>query len=129
MLRGDKISRIFVFSISDWAWYPLDLREPVAGTAMPITGQSVAAYVQGRTIYAFSLETKRWSPLELPEGRTPVPTVSAGAIKVESDGHVNEFSGKTGIWTQTRIPEVRALVDAAIKAAEAEEKDSAEPEE
>ena len=116
-LYGPKLTRLYVFSRADWKWYPQDLKEPVAEALSPVLGQSVAGYAQGRTIYAFSTEAKRWSILELPQEALAKPDmrVSPDSIVVEYDGHIYEFSGKTGEWKHT---DLRALIDAAIKAAE-----------
>ena len=79
-------------------------------------GRSVAGYAQGRTIYAFSTEAKRWSILELPQQAPAQPGMKLGSesIVVEYNGHIYEFSGKTSKWKHT---DLRALIDAAIKAA------------
>jgi len=117
MLDGPKITRLYVFSREDWKWYPQELKEPVAGTVSLIMGRSVAAYAQGRTIYAFSTEAKRWSILELPQEAPAQPGMSvfSDSIVFEFNGHIYEFSGKTGEWKHT---DLRALIDAAIKSAE-----------
>jgi hypothetical protein len=116
MLNGPKLTRLYVFSLADWKWYPQDLKEPVAEKLSPHLGHSVVGYAQGRTIYAFSTEAKGWSILELPQAAPaqPVMRVSSDSIVVEYDGHIYEFSGKSGEWKHT---DLRALVDAAIKAA------------
>ena len=117
MLNGSKLTRLYVFSLADWTWYPQDLKQPVAGALSPTVGSSVAGYAQGRTIYAFSTEAKRWSILELPQGAPVQPgmSVSSDSVVVEYDGHIYEYSGKTGEWKHT---DLRALIDAAIKSAE-----------
>jgi hypothetical protein len=117
MLNGPKLTRLYLFSFEDWKWYPQELKEPVAGSVSPIIGRSVAGYAQGRTIYAFSAEAKRWSVFELPQEAPAQPgmSVSPDSIVVECDGHIYEFSGKTGEWKHT---DLRALIDAAIKNAE-----------
>lgn len=120
-LKGPKISRIQVFSIKDWKWYGQDLKEPVqAESAQIIAGGSVAEYSQGHTVYAFSNQTKRWNALELPE-TFPTPAniqVSMNSIVLDHDGHVYQFSGKTGEWTHT---DLRAQINAAIDAEEKSE--------
>jgi RNA polymerase sigma factor (sigma-70 family) len=116
MLDGPKLTRLYVFSLADWKWYPQDLKEPVAGALHPQLGYSVVGYAQGRTIYAFSAEAKRWSILELPQ-EAPAQldmSVHPDFIAVEYDGHIHEFSSKTGEWKHT---DLRSLIDAAIKAA------------
>jgi RNA polymerase sigma factor (sigma-70 family) len=117
MLNGPKISRLYVFSLADWKWYPQDIKEPVAGVLNPIVASSVAGYAQGRTIYAFSTEAKRWNILELPQEAPPQLDmfVSSDSVVVEYDNHIYEFSGKTGEWKHM---DLRALIDAAIKSAE-----------
>ena len=67
MLDGPKITRLYVFSREDWKWYPQELKDLLPGSVSPIMGRSVAAYAQGRIIYAFSTEAKRWTTFELPE--------------------------------------------------------------
>jgi hypothetical protein len=116
-LHGPKIARLFVFSLADWKWYPQDLKEPVTKTVPRFSGHSVVGYAQGRTIYAFSTEAKRWSILELPDEAPAKPEMrlSSDSIVVEYDGQIYDFSGKTGEWKHT---DLRALIDAAIKAAE-----------
>jgi hypothetical protein len=116
MLSGPKLTRLYIFSIAAWKWYPQDLKAPVAGSLAPILGDSVGAYAQGRTIYAFSAEAKRWSVLELPQEAPAQPdmSVSSDSVVVEHSGHIYEFSGKTGEWKHT---DLRALIDAAIKSA------------
>ena len=115
-LDGPKLTRLCVFSTADWKWYLQDLKEPVAGTLSPTLGDSVVGYAQGRTIYAFSTEAKRWSVFELPQEAPaqPAMSVSSDSILVEYDGHIYEFSGKSGEWKHT---DLRTLIDAAIKAA------------
>ena len=142
MLDGPKITRLYLFSLKDWKWYPQDLKEPVAGTVAPSVGHSVAGYAQGRYIYAFSAGAKRWSILELPKEapaqpelrgttgvslglqphRRPDPghvqagmSVTPDSIVVEYDGHVHEFSGRTGEWKHI---DFRAMIDAALKSSE-----------
>jgi hypothetical protein len=117
MLNGPKIARLYVFSLDDWKWYPQDLKQPVAGVLTPSVGLSVAAYAQGRTIYAFSTKAKRWSILELPQEAPAQPgmSVESDSVDIEYDGHIYEFSGKTGEWNHK---DLRALIDAAIKSAE-----------
>ena len=127
MLEGPKITRLYVFSIKDWKWYNQDLKEPAAGNVYPSVGHSVASYTQGRYIYAFSAEAKRWGILELPEG-VPARLSQRGqekvsrymdSIVVEYDGHVHEFGGNTGEWKHT---DLRAVIDAAIDSAKDEAK-------
>jgi hypothetical protein len=114
-LNGPKITRLYLFSREDWKWYPQELKEPVAGTVSLIMGRSVAAYAQRRTIYAFSTEAKRWTTFELPEVPVqPGMSMFEDSIVFEFNGHIYEFSGKTGEWKHT---DLRALIDAAIKAA------------
>jgi hypothetical protein len=105
MLNGPKVTRLYVFSLADWKWYPQDLKEPVAGVLSPILGHSVAGYAQGRTIYAFSTEAKGWSILELPQEAPEEPRMRlpSDSIVVEYDGHIHEFSGKTGEWKHTDL--------------------------
>ncbi len=124
-MEGPKIPRLYVFSLKDWKWFPHDLKEPASGILTPQLGRSVAAYSQGRFIYAFSAEAKRWSILELPEGAEAGPGVGPDFIGVEYDGHVHEFSGKTGEWKHT---DLRALIDAAIDSAKEKVGQGAEPE-
>ena len=116
-LDGPNLTRLYVFSLADWKWYPQDLREPVTGALSLIMGDSVAGYAQGRTIYAFSTEAKRWSILELPPEAPAQPGMKVGSDStvVEYNGYVYEFSVKTGEWKHT---DLRALIDAAIKSAE-----------
>ncbi len=114
---GPKLSKLYVFSLPDWKWYPQDLKEPVTtGTLHPSLGYSVAGYSQGRTIYAFSAVTKRWTVLELPETAPLKPGLSVGtsSMHVEFDSHIYEFTAKSGEWKHT---DLRAVIDAAIKAA------------
>ncbi len=120
-LSGPKLTRLCVFSRADGKWYAQDLKEPAAAKLSPAVGRSVAGYAQGRTIYAFSAETKRWSILELPleAPANPSMLLHMDSIVVEYDGHIYEFSGKTGEWKHT---DLRALIDAAIQAAEDEAK-------
>jgi uncharacterized protein (TIGR03067 family) len=125
MMEGPKIDRLYVFSLKDWKWFLHDLKEPVSGRLSPTMGRSVAAYAQGRFIYAFSAEAKRWSVLKLPEGVEAGPVVTPDSIGVEKDGRIYEFSGKTGEWKHT---DLRALIDAAIKSAEDGAERDAKPE-
>jgi RNA polymerase sigma factor (sigma-70 family) len=129
-LDGQRITRLYVFSVKDWKWYPQDLKEPGPGGVAAHMGRSVASYAQGRYVYAFSAKAKRWSVLELPPEALPRPNMSAGqamsigmdAVVIEYDGHVHEFSGETGEWTHT---DLRAVIDAAIDSAEDETKPDA----
>jgi hypothetical protein len=124
-LEGPRITRLFVFCTDDFTWYPQDLREPVTRTVSPITAGFVAAYSDGRYVYAFSVATKKWSVLDLPEGVTSEPQVTTNSVTIEYDGKIDEFLAGTGQWTHT---DVRAVVDTAVKAAiDAEEKEDAQP--
>jgi hypothetical protein len=116
-LNGPKLTRLYVFSLADWKWYPQDLKEPVAEALPPILGHSVVGYAQGRTIYAFSAGAKRWSILELPQEAPAKPgmSLSSDSIVVEYDGHIYKFSAETGEWKHI---DLRAMIDAAIKSAE-----------
>lgn len=112
-LEGSKIDHLYLFSIKDWAWYTHELKAPVDGIVGASASRSVAAYDQGRYVYAFSFEAKRWDVLELPEGVSPHPMVSGHVVEVEYDGHVDQFTAQAGEWKHT---DFRALIDAAIKA-------------
>lgn len=113
-LEGPKITHLYVFSVSDWAWYPMALKEPVAGHVTPTVGLRVVACRQGRTVYAFSGVTRSWDTLELPEDVPSRlgPTVSSDGASIEYDGKLDRFGAETGQWTHT---DIRALVDAAVK--------------
>ena len=112
MLNGPKITRLYLFSREDWKWYPQELKEPVAGTVSLIVGRSVAAYAQGQTIYAFSTEAKRWTTFELPEAPAqPGMSVFSDSIVFEFNGHIYEFSGKTGEWKHTDLRDVDRCSD------------------
>ncbi len=96
-LKGPNITRIAAFSVLDGTWNAQDLREPV-DKAVPVVGQSMAAYGIGRRIYAFSSVAKRWDVLELPEGVVAEPDLGNDAITCEHNGHLYVFSVKTGKW-------------------------------
>jgi RNA polymerase sigma-70 factor (ECF subfamily) len=122
------IDKLHVFCFDDWKWYPLRLKEPITGDVIPLLGgKSVAAYSQGRYVYAFSHAAKKWETLELPPDvraatgnailnhpATANVTVKMDSVVVEYDGHVHEFLDATGKWTHT---DFRALINAAIEAA------------
>ena len=63
-LTGSKVTKIAVFFPNERVWYPLELREPV-GTASPSVGPGSAIYILGKYVYAFSIQTRGWSVLEL----------------------------------------------------------------
>jgi RNA polymerase sigma-70 factor (ECF subfamily) len=115
-LGGPRLTRLHVFCTEDWRWYPQDLKQPVAESLSVTMGRTVAGYASSRNVYAFSVATKRWSILELPQDATrPDISWSMDSIIVEYDGQVDEFRGETGAWKHTNL---RAIIDAAIKAAE-----------
>src|SRR5262249_35161598 len=99
-LEGPRLTRLYAFSLEDCKWYPQDLKEPAAGVLNPIVSNWVAAYAQGRTIYAFDAQAKRWSILELPQEAPAQPDISVSfdSVSVEYDGHIYEFSCRTGEW-------------------------------
>jgi len=126
-LKGENISKIYIFHLDDWKWYGEELKRPVSGEMDPRANGSVVVYVEDRYVHAFSAERRRWAVLELPEGIDPRQTVSEGfephtraltvfmdSAVIERDGHVYEFTAKAGEWTHT---DLRAVVDAAIAAA------------
>ena len=96
---GDEIRQIAAFVPSEGRWFPIDLREPASGKATPIVGGGQVAYPIGRRVYAFSVPTKSWDVLELPEGADPTPVVFTNRITVEHADHLYIVSINTGKWT------------------------------
>ena len=66
--KGPKITRIAVYDLESGTWHPQDLREPVAGRAMPIVGQGVVVYNLGRYVYAYSAERSAGTSPSCPRG-------------------------------------------------------------
>jgi len=120
MIEGPKIARIAVFDLTDSKWYPLDLREPVAGKAMPLVGPDIIVYSLGRRACAFSLPARRWGVAELPEGASAAPIVSPGSATLRWKGHFYIFSSESGRWKHIDI-------DAITAGADDEDKENAKP--
>ncbi len=108
MLQGSKITRIAAANGLNGTWHTQELREPVQGQAMPITGPGVVAYGLGRYIYAFSTAAERWDVLELPKGSRAAPIIGANSVTAEIPGHIYTFNGQTGKWGHL---DYRALLD------------------
>ncbi len=100
-VKGDEIRQLATFVPKAGQWFPIDLKEPPqnAVAVNPIVGTSQAAYAIGRRVYAFSVLTKSWDVLELPEGTNPTPIVYNTMTTVDYDDRVAIFSVKTGKWT------------------------------
>jgi hypothetical protein len=98
VVRGEEIGQIATFVPKAGQWYPIDLKEPGHGEVSPIVGASQAVYAIGRHVYAFSVPTRSWDVLELPEGANPTPIMFANRTTVEHEDHVYIFSVKTGKW-------------------------------
>ena len=73
--------------------YPLDLPSPVSGRIQPIVGTQVVAYVQGRSVHAFSAVVKGWATRTLPEGVKASPEVNPNGISLSYDGTSPRTSG------------------------------------
>jgi len=85
-------------SSRSYAWYPIDLREPVDSAAPEVDGTDSVRYTLGRRIYAFSRLARRWDVLELPARADPVHSQSNEGPTVENDGHIYTFVLATGKW-------------------------------
>jgi hypothetical protein len=106
-VQGAKITRIAAFDTVTGELIPQDLREPVVeGTASPMVGPNVAAYVIGRYAYAFSPKLNRWDVAELAAGHSKYPEIGPGYATVVADGHVYTFSNKTGKWDHIDINKI-----------------------
>ena len=110
LIEGPKIARIAVFDLTDSKWYPQDLRQPVAGKVYPTVGQDMVVYILGCRAYAFSLHTKRWDVVELPEGASVAPIVSSGSATLRCKGHIYIFSSESGKWKHIDIDAITAGV-------------------
>jgi hypothetical protein len=111
-LIGPKVTKIAVFDRKEEVWYPFELREPV-GMANPLVGAWVVVYNLGKYVYAFSIQTRVWSVLELPEGtlhRFNWQEFQAGvaALTIECDGHIYTFHHENGKWDDL---DTRAILD------------------
>jgi hypothetical protein len=73
-IEGPDIRRVGVFIRPDKKWYTQDLRQPV-DKAIPITDRTLVVYPLGRFVYAFSVLTKSWEILTLPEGASATPKI------------------------------------------------------
>jgi RNA polymerase sigma factor (sigma-70 family) len=103
--NGDRIPEIAAFSpsIGEWAKFPL--QPPAEGTLSPIVAGSLACYVSGNAVYAYSAEAGRWDRLNVkqPENGQPIqPAVQANLITVSEGDNLHIFSAKTGRWTTIR---------------------------
>ncbi len=98
MLKGKKITRIAATPSLGQAWYPLDLREPVSGQAVPIVGPQAVVYSLDHFVYAFSPQVCQWDVLRVPDGITASPVVDQDAVTLEGKGHIFTFSCRTGKW-------------------------------
>ena len=99
MGTGEEIGQIATYVPATGKWYPIGLKEPVAGKTIPIVGPHLAAYSIGRHVYAFSAPSQAWDVLELEEGAKPFPAVFPTRVTVEHGDHLYIFSMKTGKWT------------------------------
>ncbi len=103
MLKGPKVTRIAVADTASGTWHAQMLRKPIDGQAVPIVESGVVVYKLGRDVYAYGVEAQRWDVVELPEGSLAAPSVGAGTITIESDGHIYTFTGKTGKWDHVDV--------------------------
>jgi RNA polymerase sigma factor (sigma-70 family) len=102
LARGGEINQVAVFVPKAGQWYPIDLKEPARGEASPIVNADMAIYAIGRRAYAFSVATRSWDVLELPEGAKPAPITYNGRATVEHGDQVYMFSAKTGKWAAAK---------------------------
>jgi RNA polymerase sigma factor (sigma-70 family) len=107
-----EVRQIAVFAPSLGRWFPIDLKEPIRGKAIPIVGPGQVFYAIGRRVYAFSVTVGRWGVLELPEGAKPEPVLFPSRTTVEHDNHIYIFSVKTGLWTDFDTKARRSVVPA-----------------
>ncbi len=111
MVTGPKITRLAAATEATGDWIPVDLREPVEGQAVPIVGPGgIVVYGLGRHVYAFSSQARRWDVLDLPEEAGVGPIVGNQSARVEYDGHVHEFSARTGKWKHI---DIHSILDSA----------------
>lgn len=117
-VHGPKITRLAVLAFEDatgrglssetYAWYPIDLREPVEEATPVVQDYLSALYTLGRRVYAFSRPARRWDVLELPKGADPVHGFDNEGPTVENDGHLYTFVLSTGKWSDL---DLRAILD------------------
>jgi len=119
-IKGPKITRLAVLSFGQpstpkgpaYAWYSIDLREPV-DLAVPVVRDYVSAiYYLGRHVYAFSRPAARWDVLELPKGVEIETGYSHDGPNIKANGHIYTFVIETGKWKDY---DARAVFDSQFK--------------
>jgi RNA polymerase sigma factor (sigma-70 family) len=65
-VRGEKITRVGLFSLKSGRWLPLNLDQPVSGGVWPMSfGPDTVAYEVGDVLYVFNPTTDAWDRLDL----------------------------------------------------------------
>jgi hypothetical protein len=99
MPEGPKITQLAAYGEPSKGWITLDLPEPAKGELWgPVLGPSMAVYVDGRRVYAFSTAASKWGTLELPEGAEPKPSVGPRVATVVHGDRLYIFNAKFGRW-------------------------------
>lgn len=100
MPEGPKITQLAAFSDPSKGWITLDLPEPAPGKLWgPVLGPTIAVYVDGRHVYAFSSLASKWGVLELPpKGAKPNPIIGSRVATVTHGDRIYIFNGKFGRW-------------------------------
>jgi len=97
---GDEIRQLAAYVPQTGQWFPIDLKTPVKGQAVPVVVPTgLAVYGLGRHVYAFSAVARSWDVLELQEGASPRPILTGNRATVEYKDHLYIFNTKMGKWT------------------------------
>jgi hypothetical protein len=103
--EGPKITQLAVYVGSEKGWITQDLKEPVEGPVEelwgPVVSPGIAAYVAGRYVYAFGVQTSKWAVLELPEGvggEESRPVVGQRVATITIGDRLFIFNAKFGRW-------------------------------
>jgi len=104
-LHGKKVERVAVFSATDGDWHGQDLVEATE-VADPVLSPSMAYYLIGRRVYAFSAACNRWGMLELsdddPNDHASI-AMEPEMIYFLGKKKLHLFSATTGGWTSIEV--------------------------
>jgi hypothetical protein len=110
--EGPRLTQIVVFDVGRFKWSVQELDEPwEEGSAAAFIRESVAVYVLGRHLYAYSSEAGRWDTLTMeqpvapPRNEFPAELSVGSALTIDNDvaavsqrGRLHVFTAKTGRW-------------------------------
>jgi hypothetical protein len=119
-LKAPEIRQVVVFNIEDKKWYLQDLNEATT-FANPVVGPQEASYEFGRFLYIFSTLAKKWSTLELKQGKVKnlvrFDDQQTGKRTLQEGTILHIYDPKTGEWTHndTNGPDVETPKPSATK--------------